>query len=112
MHAFIFARFIVREDTEIARMPSTLKHVACAVASLFAFAGAVAAQTAAASDEVPPMKSSAFSQKPLLCGAHRGGRSLWPENTVFAYTSAAAAYPDILLGRRAAHGRQKGCGAP
>ena len=38
-----------------------------------------------------------FSKRPLLCGAHRGGKALWPENTVFAYKSAAAKWPDILL---------------
>ncbi len=43
------------------------------------------------------MKPSIFSTKPMLCGAHRGGRFLWPENTVYAYENAAAKWPDILL---------------
>jgi len=44
-----------------------------------------------------PAKFAVFSQRSLLCGAHRGGKSLWPESTVFAYMSAATKWPDILL---------------
>jgi len=49
------------------------------------------------SEEGSPAKFAVFSQRPLTCGAHRGGKSLWPESTVLAYTSAAAKWPDILL---------------
>ena len=35
--------------------------------------------------------------RPMLLGAHRGGKGEWPENTVFAYSEAAKKYPDILL---------------
>ena len=49
------------------------------------------------SEEGSGGKFAVFSKRPLLCGAHRGGKALWPENTVFAYKSAAAKWPDILL---------------
>jgi glycerophosphoryl diester phosphodiesterase len=49
------------------------------------------------SEEGSGGKFAMFSKRPLLCGAHRGGKALWPENTVFAYKSAAAKWPDILL---------------
>lgn len=39
----------------------------------------------------------AFFAQPLRLGAHRGGRSDWPENTTFAYRSAAETWPGILL---------------
>ena len=35
--------------------------------------------------------------KPMLLGAHRGGRALWPENTVVAFRACAERWPDILL---------------
>ncbi|MBI2424600.1 MAG: hypothetical protein HYV27_17340 [Candidatus Hydrogenedentes bacterium] len=35
--------------------------------------------------------------EPLFLGAHRGGRALWPENTVLAFTEAAKISPAILL---------------
>lgn len=38
-----------------------------------------------------------FFKKPFLLGAHRGGKSLWPENTVLAFEKAAARFPGILL---------------
>ncbi len=38
-----------------------------------------------------------FFAKPLTLGAHRGGRSLWPENTLVAFENAARQWPDILL---------------
>ena len=38
-----------------------------------------------------------FRNKPLVLGAHRGGRSLWPENTLLAFTEAAKQWPEILL---------------
>ena len=47
--------------------------------------------------------ASAISQKEgfepgsLLLGAHRGGRRLWPENTVLAYREAAERWPQVLL---------------
>ena len=36
-------------------------------------------------------------ERPMVLGAHRGGKDEWPENTVVAFREAAAAYPDILL---------------
>jgi len=38
-----------------------------------------------------------FFCKPLVLGAHRGGRLLWPENTLEAFKNAAARWPDALL---------------
>lgn len=38
-----------------------------------------------------------FRQKPLVLGAHRGGKDMWPENTLLAYKEAARQWPDILL---------------
>lgn len=44
-----------------------------------------------------PAKRTPFLAKPFLIGVHRGGRALRPENTVEAYTHAAATWPDVLL---------------
>lgn len=38
-----------------------------------------------------------FFSKPMTLGAHRGGKSLWPENTVEGYRKAVEQWPDILL---------------
>lgn len=43
------------------------------------------------------VQPNAFTQKPVLLGAHRSGRDMWPENTVFGYQSALAKWPDALL---------------
>ncbi len=45
----------------------------------------------------PPAVGQAFREKPILLGAHRGGRTQWPENTVVAYLEAAKRWPHILL---------------
>lgn len=45
----------------------------------------------------PASSAKPFFAKPLLLAAHRGGASLWPENTIEAYKSAVAQWPDILL---------------
>lgn len=39
----------------------------------------------------------AFFAKPMVLGAHQGGGALWPGNTLVAFESAAAKWPDILL---------------
>jgi len=38
-----------------------------------------------------------FLHKPVLHGAHRGGSDVWPENTLFGFTSGADLWPDMLL---------------
>ncbi len=41
--------------------------------------------------------ASFFHSRSILLGAHRGGRDLWPEDTVEAYSQAAKRWPEILL---------------
>lgn len=64
--------------------------VAMALASL---------DTADTDTDSPPSNQTTrpFFAKPFLLGAHRGGKALWPENTLLAFTQAAAQWPDILL---------------
>lgn len=50
-----------------------------------------------ASTEGTSAAHTAFFAQPIRLAAHRGGAFLWPENTVFAYCSAAAAWPGVLL---------------
>ncbi|MDQ1257448.1 MAG: glycerophosphoryl diester phosphodiesterase [Candidatus Hydrogenedentes bacterium] len=38
-----------------------------------------------------------YFAKPITLGAHRGGRDLWPENTLLAYQKAAERWPDAVL---------------
>lgn len=38
-----------------------------------------------------------FLGKPFLLGAHRGGRDLWPENTLVAFRSTAQRWPEAIL---------------
>jgi len=57
----------------------------------------IAVQWAAFSEEGSVVKLKSFFQRPLPCGAHRGGVAMWPENTAYAYKSAAAQWPDVLL---------------
>ncbi len=57
---------------------------------------AVAAQTSApASAATQPSKP--FFARPMLLGAHRGGRALWPENTLIAFTSTNQRWPEAIL---------------
>ena len=53
--------------------------------------------TAFASEAASGRAVKPFFSKPLVLGAHRGGRSLWPENTLEAFKNAAARWPDALL---------------
>ena len=53
--------------------------------------------TAFASEAASGGGAKPFFSKPLVLGAHRGGRSLWPENTLEAFKNAAARWPDALL---------------
>ncbi|MCX5757119.1 MAG: glycerophosphodiester phosphodiesterase family protein [Candidatus Hydrogenedentes bacterium] len=39
----------------------------------------------------------AFFAQPIRLAAHRGGATLWPENTALAYRNAAATWPGVLL---------------
>ncbi|UVE17520.1 glycerophosphodiester phosphodiesterase [Pseudomonas sp. LS44] len=43
----------------------------------------------------PPVVLSGFGEKPLVI-AHRGGRGLWPENSLFAFERASALGVDML----------------
>ena len=43
----------------------------------------------------PPVVLSAFGDQPLVI-AHRGGRGLWPENSLFAFERASALGVDML----------------
>jgi len=54
---------------------------------------------AEASASAPPAAPHAarFPRESLLLGAHRGGRDLWPENTLVAFTEAAKRWPSVLL---------------
>lgn len=56
---------------------------------VFADACAPAPETEAHADRFP--------RESLLLGAHRGGRDLWPENTLLAFTEAAKRWPNVLL---------------
>ncbi len=38
-----------------------------------------------------------FFAQPIRLAAHRGGATLWPENTALAYRNAAATWPGVLL---------------
>ena len=53
--------------------------------------------TAFASEAASGGAAKPFFSKPLVLGAHRGGMSLWPENTIEAFKNAAARWPDALL---------------
>jgi len=55
------------------------------------------APEACASESASGTGGKPFFSKPLQLGAHRGGKSLWPENTLEAFTNAAARWPDALL---------------
>lgn len=55
-----------------------------------------------AADSVPSAEAAtqtpqASNHGDLLLGAHRGGRSLWPENTAFAYTRVMERWPEVML---------------
>ncbi|HEO70891.1 MAG TPA: hypothetical protein ENN80_06465, partial [Candidatus Hydrogenedentes bacterium] len=45
----------------------------------------------------PGVSGKRFRVKPITLGAHRGGKMLWPENTLEAFQRAATRWPDILL---------------
>ena len=47
--------------------------------------------------ESAPLVKSAFHTRSILLGAHRGGKYVWPENTVLAFQKAAERWPDVLL---------------
>jgi len=73
-------------------MPGGLAAFVCAaLCTAVGFCGLRAAGAA------PTAESRAFFAKPLTLGAHRGGRVLWPENTLVAFTQAATRWPDVLL---------------
>lgn len=61
---------------------------------VFSFALALLAGSGLAAAEG---RAQRFFEKPITLGAHRGGAALWPENTVYAFTQAAARWPDVLL---------------
>lgn len=48
----------------------------------------------AAADSLP---AKPFFSKPILLGAHRGGRALWPENTLEAFRNCSAKWPDAII---------------
>lgn len=54
-----------------------------------------AALLGVAADAPPPAKP--YFARPFTLGAHRGGGALWPENTIEAYQTVAARWPDALL---------------
>ncbi|NUM54846.1 MAG: glycerophosphodiester phosphodiesterase [Candidatus Hydrogenedentes bacterium] len=56
---------------------------------------AVLAFAAAASAQSPAHKP--FFSKQILLGAHRGGASQWPENTLYCFQEVLKAHPDVLL---------------
>ncbi len=47
--------------------------------------------------ENPAPKARSFHTQSILLGAHRGGKHVWPENTVFAFQKAAERWPHVLL---------------
>lgn len=49
------------------------------------------------SDAVSDTAQDFLTSRPMLLGAHRGGKNEWPENTVYALKAAAERWPDILL---------------
>jgi glycerophosphoryl diester phosphodiesterase len=51
----------------------------------------------ARADDAAPRGIERFRGRQLLLGAHRGGRGLWPENTLTAFRNAAEKWPAILL---------------
>lgn len=67
-------------------MFSSLQYVVCLVC-------------VSASASATPVAENAqrFFEKPFVLAAHRGGRTLWPENTLLAFTKAAERWPDVLL---------------
>lgn len=58
---------------------------------------AVGACLHSVAEEAQPAQSANRWQASMLLGAHRGGGGMWPENTVYAFTKAAATFPGILL---------------
>jgi glycerophosphoryl diester phosphodiesterase len=54
-------------------------------------------QATAASPETAAVESHPYFNEPLLLGAHRGGRAIFPENTAYAFKAAAERWPEILL---------------
>lgn len=56
-----------------------------------------AAEPSGSTPSLPKITATKFHEQCILLGAHRGGRHIWPENTVFAYTKAAERWPSILL---------------
>lgn len=66
--------------------------------SLLLVAG-MAALSQAADSAAPAWTANAatYFAKPISNGAHRGGRALWPENTLVAYAECAKRWPDIVL---------------
>lgn len=66
--------------------------------SLLLVAG-LAAPSRASEPAAPAWTANAatYFAKSISHGAHRGGRALWPENTLVAYTECAKRWPDILL---------------
>jgi glycerophosphoryl diester phosphodiesterase len=47
--------------------------------------------------DTPEADAASAWARPMLLGAHRGGKGEWPENTVLAFSEAATQYPDMLL---------------
>lgn len=74
----------------------TWKTVTVVVVSLAALQIALADETKSKPVENASAGARFFSQC-ILLGAHRGGRHVWPENTVLAFSQAAARWPDVLL---------------
>ncbi|MCF6286626.1 MAG: glycerophosphodiester phosphodiesterase [Candidatus Hydrogenedentes bacterium] len=65
-------------------------------ATCIVLGAALASGVVWAVDVVEADAASAWA-RPMLLGAHRGGKGEWPENTVLAFSEAATQYPDILL---------------
>ncbi len=72
------------------------KTVFVAVALLTALQTGLADEKKSEPVEKASVGARFFSQC-ILLGAHRGGRHVWPENTVLAFSQAAARWPDVLL---------------
>ena len=67
-----------------------------AAASLAALQTGLAEEKKSAPAEKMSVGARFFSQN-ILLGAHRGGRHVWPENTVLAFSQAAERWPHVLL---------------
>jgi glycerophosphoryl diester phosphodiesterase len=64
--------------------------------------GAIAlSECVSGAEPVAPTSTSTptrpFFQKPWALGSHRGGRGLWPENTLLAFKTTAERWPDAVI---------------